>query len=292
MNTNTKDRLWKQGILHYASVHWKPGTLNRVEDHNLFVILKEGYVKNKTAPGDMHESAFSLDMADLDGVVQSSAGHDEELCERDSMGYLDPSFCSGYDGQFLIFTQRLNQRLRSAEYLSDDDLEKIMKIIQPDRAKPFRRRISQHLCDEDADGRIAIWPEVTEFLKLRNITVFNKCFYIPYLVSAFLSVSIGIYQFQKFFEGKENPSKVPNQVYYKPGANFCHVEHYYGVRAVGIEDREIRVLDIPSSQIVEPKDIWKFAMTPDRFKVKGITYKKKDLPKLIYPEELHKKLGL
>jgi hypothetical protein len=299
MENTLRKKMLKRGDVSYKSISWKPGTINRVEGEDLLTILKEGYNKNKASKptnggfiGKMSEFAFSLDMADLDGVVQSSSGHNEELCERDPLGCLDPAFGSYYSGQFILFTNTLNQRIRSQKYLTNNDLEQIMETIQPDRTKPFRRRIYQHLCDKDKDGYIAIWPEVTKILDSKGITVSVDSPFKPYLVSTFLSASIGIHQFNKIDETRSNSFNNSNLIYYKPWADFCQVEHYYGIRAVGIENKEIKALDISPTQIVEPKDIWKFAQVQDSFEVFNKTYKRNDLPKLIYPEEIHKDLGL
>lgn len=56
----------------------------------------------------------------------------------------------------------------------------------------------------------------------------------------------------------------------------------------------MKPLGIPTSNIVEPKDVWKYVSDsiPSTFEIKGRTYRKEDIPKLIYPEELHTMLGL
>lgn len=268
------------------SVRWKPGTLNRIEFEPL-VVLKEGYRVDQLRM----EKALSLDMADPRGIIQCVIGYAEELFERDPAA--DPSvFGWGYDGYLMLFDNALNQRIRSEDNLPDEDLETIMNIIQPDRTKPFRRRIYQHLCNTDEKYRILIWPEVIDLLRSKEVVLpegNGNC----YLVSCFLSSALGVYQMEKFVEWNTDPSKVLDIIYYKPGEEVCGVEHYYGIRAVGVENGEIRALGVPSSQIVEPKDIWKFALEPlGSFEHKGKKYAVQDLPKLIYPKELHAELGL
>lgn len=187
----------------YYKICWKPGTLNRIEN-NFFEILTHGYDLTNIKS----EIAFSLDMADLNGVVQDSYGHCQEKLERDPLAIFDPSYGLGwgpnYFGYFIVFNDVLNKRIRSENYLSDSDIENIMNMIQPDRAKPFRRRIYTHLCTEDKDGCIGIWPEVMDYLQKRGITVSHEKNAEKYLVSAFLSAAIGIYQIERVLQGANN----------------------------------------------------------------------------------------
>ncbi len=267
-------------------IRWKPGTLNRIE-FDMLEVLKEGYRVDQLKT----EKALSLDMADPQKVIQCVIGYAEELFERDPNADISV-FGWGYDGYLVLFDNALSQRIRSEDNLPDEDLDTIMKIIQPDRTKPFRRRISQHLCDTDDKGYIKIWPEIVDFFGSRGLILPERDLF-GYLISSFLSSAIGIYQMEKFLEWESDHSKVSDIIYYKPGAEVCGVEHYYGIRAVGVESGGIHALDVPSSQIVEPKDVWKFALElPGSFEHKGKKYAIQDLPKLIYPKELHTELGL
>ncbi len=266
----------------YKEIPWKPGTINRVE-RNRFIfntILREGYIYKK---GERIMSAFlepfSLDIADLDGIVQSVNGYAEELFEMDPKA--DSSiYGKGYNGIFLLFNDKLNKRIRSEEFLSDNDIEEIMAMIQPDRTKPFRRRIRSHLFKKNENSRPygTIWPEVKDYLRNKGIDSTS------YFIATFLSAAIGIYQLEKVNEITQSQSINNDLIYYKPGADFCGVEHYYGIRAVGIEDGVIKPLNIPVSNMVHPKDVWKYV---DVDKVKeDKRHLIKDVANIIYSKEI------
>src|SRR3989338_1877822 len=189
---NGKTGLTRSDHIDFRLLRWVPGTINRVENRFLEV-LENGYALNNIPPSSRFEPALSLDMADSYGIVQFAAGHDEELLECDSYAYLDPAFGGCYIGELLIFKKTLSKRLRSADYLSDEDIESIMTMIQPDRNTRFCRRIYANLY-RSPNEQINFWPEVLDFLSRKNIKLPENSDYVSYLISAFLSIAIGIYQ--------------------------------------------------------------------------------------------------